>query len=405
MVIDEQKKNMRLISHDILNGFGNGGEGLALKQLPGGRRVLFIAHETAPKDFTIVDVTDPTKPRVILQTELPHSEMRSNSLAILDDLLLVAYQTDKKGMKPAGMGVYDISDIEHPRRIGFFDASGPHSQGAHYVWFVDGRYAHLATGMPDFVPTHPKDARIYVTVDMADPTNPTEVGRWWLPGTRQGDDVPPPVRHPKPQIDQGFRSHNINVYPQRHDRAYVGYTDAGFVILDIADISHPGMISRVDYHPPFPGFTHTAMPLLERNLLIVTDEAIRRQLEDWPKLVWVVDIREETNPIIISTFPMPPTEEFLYPGARLGAHNIHENEPLSTAWFSDRYIVGSFFSAGVRIYDISNPFRPEEVGYYVPPAPMDQPSTLINDIYVDERGLVYAIDRVKGGLYILEMDI
>jgi hypothetical protein len=30
---------------------------------------------------------------------------------------------------------------------------------------------------------------------------------------------------------------------------------------------------------------------------------------------------------------------------------------------------------------------------------------MINDVYVDERGLVYALDRVKGGLYIFEMNL
>jgi len=29
----------------------------------------------------------------------------------------------------------------------------------------------------------------------------------------------------------------------------------------------------------------------------------------------------------------------------------------------------------------------------------------INDIYVDERGLVYALDRMGGGLYIFEMQL
>ena len=29
----------------------------------------------------------------------------------------------------------------------------------------------------------------------------------------------------------------------------------------------------------------------------------------------------------------------------------------------------------------------------------------INDVYVDENGLVYAIDRFKGGLYILELNV
>jgi hypothetical protein len=257
--------------------------------------------------------------------------------------------------------------------------------------------------MPDFVPSNPKDDQFYVIVDMADPTKPTEAGRWWLPGTRQGDKAPPPPRHP--QFDSGFRTHNTNVYPQRPDRAYVGYLDGGAIILDISDISHPKMISQVDHHPPFAGFTHTVLPLFDRELLIVTDEAIRHQCADWPKLVWIMDAREESNPVIISTFPMPPKEEFLFQGAWMGAHNLHENEPLATAWYSSNIIVGSFFSAGVRVFDISDPFRPEEVAYYVPPIPEGASSMWINDVYVDERGLVYAIERVKGGLYIFEMEL
>ena len=33
------------------------------------------------------------------------------------------------------------------------------------------------------------------------------------------------------------------------------------------------------------------------------------------------------------------------------------------------------------------------------------PSSQINDVYVDENGLVYCIERFAGGLYILEADI
>ncbi len=34
--------NMRLIAHDDLNGFGNGGEGMSLQVAGDGRRVLWI---------------------------------------------------------------------------------------------------------------------------------------------------------------------------------------------------------------------------------------------------------------------------------------------------------------------------------------------------------------------------
>ena len=61
----------------------------------------------------------------------------------------------------------------------------------------------------------------------------------------------------------------------------------------------------------------------------------------------------------------------------------------------------------VRVHDISNPFHPEEVGSYVPSAPPGSAAGAIqiNDIYVDENRLIDAIDRIAGGLYILELTV
>ena len=67
----QEIKNMRLISHSDLNGFPNIGEGMAMQTLPGGRRIMWLAHECAPKDVTAVDVTDPVHPKVVTQTDLP----------------------------------------------------------------------------------------------------------------------------------------------------------------------------------------------------------------------------------------------------------------------------------------------------------------------------------------------
>ena len=50
--------NMKLIGHDKLQGFPNIGEGMAIQQAAGGRRVMWLAHESS-KDFTGGDVTDP----------------------------------------------------------------------------------------------------------------------------------------------------------------------------------------------------------------------------------------------------------------------------------------------------------------------------------------------------------
>ena len=56
-------------------------------------------------------------------------------------------------------------------------------------------------------------------------------------------------------------------------RAYVGWTDGGLTILDIADLRKPSLISRFNVTPPFGGLTHTVMPLPKRDLLVVTNEA------------------------------------------------------------------------------------------------------------------------------------
>ncbi len=58
--------NMQIVGHSNLNNAGKGGEGMALRQYPDGRRVLFLAHESAPMCVSVVDVTKPDDPRIIV---------------------------------------------------------------------------------------------------------------------------------------------------------------------------------------------------------------------------------------------------------------------------------------------------------------------------------------------------
>jgi hypothetical protein len=394
---------MRLLGQHDLDGHGNCGEGTALLE-HGGRRYLYLAHEQGPVNFSVLDVTDPRAPRLLTQTMLPHGDVRSNSLAVADGLLVVAYQVRQPGQQPAGIEIFDLDRPAEPRRAGFLDFSGPRSRGTHWVGYTGGRHAYLATGTPDSRPTHPLDDQFPVIVDLGEPSRPAEVGRWWLPGTQEGDGQPPPVRHQV--FDSGFRAHNINTDPRRPDRAYVGYLDGGAIILDIADAGSPRLVSRLDYHPPMPGFTHTVLPLPGRNLLAISDETTHDHAADYPKLLWVADASYEEAPLIISSAPMPPVAEFARRGGRFGAHNLHENEPFPWSWRSEEIVFGSFFNAGVRAFDIRNPFQPREVAAFVPPAPKGSPigASQINDVYVTADGIVYAVDRNGGGLYVLQFE-
>jgi hypothetical protein len=153
------------------------------------------------------------------------------------------------------------------------------------------------------------------------------------------------------------------------------------------------------------GFSQKNKPYIDRHLKLVTDESTTPDSSDWPKLVWIVDAREETNLVPIATCPLSDAQAHIARG-RFGAHNIHENTPLPHVWQSDRYVLGTFFNGGLRAFDLADPYHPTEIAIFEPPAPPLAPTgtTQLNDVIVDEREIVYTVDRHVGGLYILEMD-
>jgi hypothetical protein len=422
-------KDLALVAHHDLGGNGDGGEGLAIQRRPDGRRILFLAHEGERTCLSVLDVTRPEAPALLAQLPSPAPGVtRCNSLGLSGNVLAVANQTKVAGEKPAGMWLLDVSDLDRIRkarsladlRVGFFDASGPRSRGVHWLWFVDGAFAHLSTGAADFEPTNPRDDQLYAIVDVRDPARPREVGRWWLPGTRVGDACLPGCLPARQEPDDGFRAHSIEVYPERADRAYVGYIDGGALVLDIGGLADvragrgasfaPRLVSRLDYSPPFPAWTHTVQPLLRRRLAVVSDEAVEARCGDAPKLVWLVDLRDETNPVIVGTAPLPhDVASMCTRGGRFGAHNLHPSFPGPAAAHLENTFVGTFFNGGVRIYRLVDaplrgaPPRIEELAYYVPAAPPGNSggTIQINHVLVDDRGLVFACDRLTGGLYVL----
>jgi hypothetical protein len=127
--------------------------------------------------------------------------------------------------------------------------------------------------------------------------------------------------------------------------------------------------------------------------------------EDGFKPIWIFDNQVKDNPISIATCPTPSERDYLKVGGHFGPHNIYENRPGGL--ISEDLIFATYQNAGLRVYDIRDPFRPREAGAFVPPQKwMDprpnRPVVLHSaDVYVDRNGVCYVTD-FSAGLYIVE---
>lgn len=405
----DHARNMKLIGHSDI---GRRGDGL---QLMVHRGFAYIGHPWS-QGFSIVDVRDPVRPGEVTYVPAPpntwniHLQTHDDLLLVIDALDLFAdvetfrdektYYTRSVGETVAarktkrawraGMTVYDISCPDKPRRIGQLDVDGI---GFHRLWYVGGRYAYasaLLDGYTDY---------IFVTIDMADPTRPDIVGRWWLPGMNAGAGETPTAPEGK-----RYALHHALV---AGNTAYACWRDGGLTLLDISDHAAPKLISHRNWSPPFGGGTHSALPLPGRDLLVVADEAVLDHEEDGRKNTWIFDIREPSNPISISSFPVPEDADYPRKGGHFGPHNLHENRPGS--FVSETLIFATWQNAGIRAFDISDPYRPVETGALVPAGPAQmtdrrpgRPSVIQSaDVFVDAAGLIYATDY-NAGLEIIE---
>lgn len=402
----DYQRNMRLIGHTDQAGRGDG------MQVMVHRGYAYIGHFVS-KGVSIIDVRDPARPRAAGFLPAPPGTWCLH-LQTHDDLLLVVnardlfaelvatdertYYTrsvsdslrDRAQTWSAGLRIYDISTPDAPREIGVLALEGV---GVHRIWYVGGRWAYVSALLDGF------SDYIFLTIDLADPTKPQVAGRWWLPGMHQAAGETPSWPD-----DRRYALHHAIVHG---DTAYGCWRDGGLTVLDVQDRQQPRLLSHRNWSPPFGGGTHTALPLPERNLLVVLDEAVLDQQADGEKFIWLFDIRDPTNPVSIGTCPPPTEADYVAKGAHFGPHNLHENRPGS--FVSDTLIFATYQNAGVRAYDISNPYHPVETGALVPAAPQqmidprpDRPRVIQSaDVFVDQQGILYSTDY-NSGLSIIE---
>jgi len=277
-------RNMRIIGHCDQGGRPDG------VQIMVHRGYAYIGHMFS-KGFSVVDVRDAKRPRAVNYLAAPpgtwniHLQTHGDLLLVINakDMFAAAEFADEKAYYKgqlgkvvgtaekknatrdwtAGLAVYDISKPQTPKRIGFMPVDGG---GIHRIWYTGGRWAYVSALLDGFTDY------IFMTVDMGDPANPREAGRYWIPGMNEAAGETPSW-----SATSRYGLHHAIVHG---DTAYAAWRDAGMVVIDVADRTQPKQITHRNWSPPFGGGTHNCLPLPDRDLLIVLDEAVLDHQED-----------------------------------------------------------------------------------------------------------------------------
>jgi hypothetical protein len=311
------------------------------------------------------------------------SDAHTHKVQVADGLLLVNHEAYPYG-KPAvrgsfrpGFAVHSLADPYDPQPIGFWECGG---RGVHRMVFTGGRFVYLS-----FTPDGHR-SRIWGIVDIGDPTNPVEVSRWtW-------DDMP----------DASVAAQKTDRHGAHHallagTTAYLGHGDGNLVVLDVADPRTPRFVGHCSWGG---GDTHTCLPIAGRTVLAVTDEQIRRGGPPDERRIRLVDISDPREPNVLAVV-VAPSDGVAHPDLRYGPHNLHENQP--GAYQSDVLIFATYFSAGLRVYDVTNPRRPAEIAHWI--AGGLEPGPQANDVFVRDDCTIAVSDRIGGGVALLRPSV
>ena len=443
-----EARNMRLVGMHDLQGRSSY---QPVVHRYGERYVLVVGHhagtalnphsgERERSGASLLDVTDPSAPELLVH--IPPTGPDANGtqhVQVCSGVDLPAGDASKTYLLRTngqeGVEILDISDPREPSllttvaRTGVTDLGDRETHKSQWDCATGLAYLNLtADGW--------RVPRILQVFDLSDPAEPRFIRDFgledWRPGASGAD--------PDAAVS-GLHQPMVVA-----DRMYLGYGSGNDGVLQIVDrekflrgdpdASEPFAPTAANLAYPviaelkLPRYwgVHTAKPVygLEvadyagspaavRDFLIVVSETTQYRCQQERDVMFLFDITEEDRPFPVSTFQVPEEPgDFCNRGGRFGPHAPHD---LFDERFDRRIVALSYFNAGVRVVDIRNPFELVEIAHYIPAMTSNTMELCIeidgaeectaqiqtNNVNLDDRGLVYAVDRAGTGLHVLEL--
>jgi hypothetical protein len=296
---------------------------------------------------------------------------------------------------PSQLQIYDASaDCKNPVRVGTYDfgnrTTHEHriSADGNTVWATRSGTGVAQQGEPDPGPT-------LEAIDITDPKNPRKIAQWDL---KEEPGMPPSGMHDLDVNDEGTRAYTNTRW------IIDGVRHQGLTILDTTEIQerkkNPKIrrVSSFNWGPPENfGGTHSAeyITIKGRQYVICLDETMGTNAAapwGWGR---IIDVTEEKYPLQISTITLQASQAqygaLTNPDkAYYGAHylGVDDRRNASLAFFS-------WYSSGLRAWDIRDPYLPKEIGYYIPGARTNT-KLAVSDSYPNNKvDYVYSFIRYR----------
>jgi hypothetical protein len=414
-------------------------------QRQGERYIAYIGHHggtpevpkpvnrmTGQAEFngtSILDVTDPANPKYLKHLpglEGHYEEGGAQMVRVCAGRTLPKGDPAKTYMLRVFGGkaheIWDVTDPASPALLARLESG----RDTHKNWWeCDTGIAYLVSGIAGW-----RVRRMTQVYDLSDPAKPVHIRDFGLPGQEPGTAGAVPT-----ELHGG-----VSTGPQGN-RVYFGYGTNKGGVLQIIDreklLNGPKEPTPDNLRAPVIGElqmsplvgAHTVFPLgkiripefandkagAERDMVMIVDESLVNECGSGEsrQMVWFVDATIEKYPMVVANYT-PAAGNFCERGGRFGAHS--SNESMAPVFYQKLALV-TFFNAGVRAIDIRNPYRPKEVGFFIPAITEATDKRCVkvdgkdrckiaiqsNNVETDDRGYIYVVDRANTGLHILEV--
>ena len=321
--------NMTLLGHEELQGRSayqplvreNHGRWIAYVGHHGGKAMNTVTGKVEDNGTSIVDVTDPRKPRYLAHIPGEPGEAESGGAQMVrvcnGSELPKADKSKVYLLRPFGNLAHEVWDVTTPEKPSRITVVVDKLKGTHKSWWeCDSGIAYLVSGEPNW-----RIRRMTQVFDLSDPAQPRFIRNFGLVGQQPGASGPVPTE-----------LHGMISTGPKGGRVYFGYGTNKSGVMQIVDrqklISGPAeptpenllapQVGRLDFSVA--NGAHTALPVLgmsvpefakdkdrgKRDIVVVVNEELANECLEPRQFVWLVDASDEKTPVVIATLQRSP---------------------------------------------------------------------------------------------------